>query len=130
MSNDDFVLTWEDVLYMQLLLQHFDVQRATNANCANNALQHRNGGAPGPSLLLSVDPATVALFRAALCVGHDRGPGDPPKRPPRPLASRLALEAGGGGGAADGGGGYGFKENPMLPKVRGTSLDCAAPVDL
>jgi len=75
-SGDDFVLSWEDVLYMQLLLQHFDASKSMNADNANNSLSR---GVAGPHLLLSVDPATIALLRSKLHVGHTRGPGDPPK---------------------------------------------------
>ena len=84
-SGDKYVLTWEDVLYMQLLLQHFDAQKSINGDCGDQALRTRSE-APAPQLLLSVDPGTIGLLRARLQVGHVRGPGDPKKRPPKPRA--------------------------------------------
>ena len=93
MSGDDYVLTWEDVLYMQLLLQHFDAQKSINGDCGDQALRTRSE-APAPQLLLSVDPGTIGLLRARLQVGHVRGPGDPKKRPPKPRAVAAPAEDG------------------------------------
>jgi len=89
MSNDDYVLDWDDVLYMQLLLQHFDAQRHISASGNAAALRLRGSGG---RLLLSVSPEAVQTLRKRLSVGHVRGPSDPKKHPRRPLGRALGSE--------------------------------------
>ncbi len=67
MAETDLVLTWNDVLYMQLLLQHFDTMKAVNK------------AGEEPTLALSVGPDAVERIRRQLSVGHLRGPADAPK---------------------------------------------------
>jgi len=68
----DFVLTWADVLYMQLLLQHFDAQRAMhNSSTSGGGRGTRSGGAG--VMALSTGPQAVHALRARLTVGHVRG---------------------------------------------------------
>jgi hypothetical protein len=66
----DFVLTWADVLYMQLLLQHFDAQRAMH-NSGNSGGGTGGGGGAGV-LALSTGPQAVYALRERLTVGHVR----------------------------------------------------------
>ena len=76
MAGDDYVLTRSDVLYMQLLLQHFDSLSAlTEAAASTNA--------PRPKLYLACDPKSVSEMRKALDVGHVRTAADGPKHTPR-----------------------------------------------
>jgi len=57
-SSQTYVLTWEDVLYMQLLLQYFDSMKDINAKSTR------------PTLALSLDPKSVNILRARLNVGR------------------------------------------------------------
>jgi len=73
MSGDNFLLTQSDVLYMQLLLQHFD----SLSDLTKTAIA---SGASSPKLFLDCDPKSVAEMRKALDVGHVRTAADGPKR--------------------------------------------------
>jgi hypothetical protein len=73
MESEDFVLTFEDVLYLQLLLQYFDSLRATS--------RAPHSPADMPCMALSLDPTTIAALKSRLTIGHYRGSADGPKKP-------------------------------------------------
>lgn len=85
MAGDDYVLTRSDVLYMQLLLQHFDSLSALTQAAASSH-------APRPELYLDCDPKAVAGMRRALDVGHVRTAADGPKRTPRKSVIQKEVE--------------------------------------
>jgi hypothetical protein len=68
----DFVLTWADVLYMQLLLQHFDAQRAMHNSGNSGGGTGSSGGGGAGVLALSTGPQAVHALRDRLTVGHVR----------------------------------------------------------
>jgi hypothetical protein len=82
MAGDDFVLTRSDVLFMQLLLQHFDTLTGL-ADAASAPVQ----------LVLQSGPAAVAALRAKLAVGHARTAADEPARAPRAATTARADRA-------------------------------------
>lgn len=53
------MLTWEDVLYMQLLLQYFDSMKDISTKSSTM-----------PTLALSLDPKSVNILRERLNVGR------------------------------------------------------------
>jgi CHASE3 domain sensor protein len=59
MSKDSFILTWEDVLYMQLLLQYFDTQKGLSTKSHSS------------DLYISLDPKRVQEFKQMMNVGID-----------------------------------------------------------
>jgi hypothetical protein len=62
-TDDHFVLTHDDVLYMQLLLQNFDAMRDITTSTTA-------GGRP--TLAVALDLATVERLRSRMSVGHVR----------------------------------------------------------
>jgi len=78
MGYEDFILSWEDVLHMQLLLQYFD------------SVEGLSQVSHDAHLYVSLDPKTVTYLKEALVMGHVRGQEDGPKKtrpPPAPLAN-------------------------------------------
>jgi hypothetical protein len=72
MESEDFVLSWEDVLHMQLLLQYFDTSYELSQVSIDS------------NLYLSLDPQMVQEVKARLNVGHERTAADGPKKERKP----------------------------------------------
>lgn len=96
----DYVLSWADVLYMQLLLQHFDAQRAMHASGTSSGGAGGGQGGAG-TLALNLGPQAVYALRDRLSVGHVRkrgaaaanSPASPRKPPPRPKVKAVEKKA-------------------------------------
>jgi len=96
-EDDEFVMTFEDVLYTQLLLQHFDTMKSVSQYSADVGEE--------PHLALSVGPEALEQMRAQLGhLGHWRTGADGPKknRGQRSGASVKSKQPTGAAAAASG----------------------------
>jgi len=101
----EYVLSWTDVLYMQLLLQYFDTQRGICYDNGSGRKSNKNGRHQG-ILALQLGPEAVYAMRDRLSVGHARVEGEASPKPPRKGASSKSGKK---------------KTAPSRPKVKTTA---------
>jgi regulator of protease activity HflC (stomatin/prohibitin superfamily) len=77
----EYVLSWSDVLYMQLLLQYFDTQRGIRYDSGSGRKSHKNGTTHQGILALNLGPEAVYAMRERLSVGHVRAEGETLPKP-------------------------------------------------
>jgi hypothetical protein len=113
MGYEDFVLSWEDVLHMQLLLQYFD------------SVEGLSKVSHDAHLYVSLDPKTVTHLKEALVMGHVRGQEDGPKKtrpPPAPLDNLKSYDlTSGESKSSNGTSSSSSSTTPKSPKLKGTS---------